>query len=164
MKAFVLFDSLYGNTQKVAEAIGDALRDDFEVEVKVISEVDAANFSPPDLLVVGAPTHKMQPSPPMQEFLRNLPKGCLNGIPVAAFDTRINLEVIESRFFRFIVGKFGFAAGRIEKKLKNKGGEVLVPAAGFAVLDTEGPLLEGEVQRAAAWAREIAAKIPVLAV
>lgn len=163
MKALVLFDSLYGNTQKVAETIGDALRNDFDVEVKHVKSVDASQFSPPELLIAGAPTHKMRPSPPMQEFLRNLPKGCLDGIPVAAFDTRINLEVIESRFFRFIVGKFGFAAERIEKKLKNKGGEVVVPAAGFAVLDTEGPLLEGELKRAGEWAREIASKIPVLA-
>ncbi len=37
------------------------------------------------------------------------------------------------------------------------GGELAAPAEGFFVVDTEGPLQEGELERAAAWARQVAA-------
>lgn len=155
MKALVLFDSLFGNTQKIAEAIGDSLRHDLEVEVKAIKTVDAAEFSPPDLLIVGAPTHGFRPSPPTVEFLQKIPAGCLQNVLVAAFDTHINLDSIKSKVFRFVVKTGGFAAKSIEKKLIGKGGRPVVEPAGFEVLDKEGPLLEGELDQAGLWARQI---------
>ena len=163
MKALILFDSLFGNTQKVAEAIGDALRHDFDVEVTALKTIDAAHFNPPDLLILGAPTHEFRPSPPTVEFLHKIPDGCLESIPVAAFDTRINLDSIKSRVFRFVVKTGGFAAKSIEKKLKMKGGRPLVESAGFEVLGKEGPLLDGELERAARWAGQIASKFPIIA-
>jgi flavodoxin I len=50
---------------------------------------------------------------------------------------------------------FGYAAQPITDRLEKKGGELVVPAEGFYVADTEGPLLEGELERAAEWAKEI---------
>lgn len=70
---------------------------------------------------------------------------------------------IKNKVFRFVVKTGGFAAKSIEKKLKMKGGHPVVEPAGFEVLDKEGPLLEGELERAAVWARQIAKNIPVLA-
>jgi hypothetical protein len=52
---------------------------------------------------------------------------------------------------------FGYAAKPISEKLRKKGGELIIAPEGFFVKDVEGPLKEGELERAAAWAREITA-------
>ncbi|MFC1983163.1 hypothetical protein ACFLV5_05230 [Chloroflexota bacterium] len=37
-----------------------------------------------------------------------------------------------------------------------KGGNLVVPEEGFFVKDKEGPLVDGEIERAARWARSMA--------
>lgn len=144
MKTLVVYDSLYGNTEKIAQAIGAALTG--EVKVLRVGEVDPSELKALDLLIVGSPTHGGRPSPAMREFLDKVQKPALEGTNVAAFDTRLSTRW---------VGIFGYAAGRIAKSLKEKGGNLLLSPEAFYVEGTEGPLKEGELERAAAWAREI---------
>jgi len=144
MKTLVVYDSLYGNTEKIAQAIGDALTG--EVRVLRVGEVDPSELTTLDLLVVGSPTHGGRASPAMREFLDKIQAPALQGINVAAFDTRLT-----SRWAAI----FGYAAGRIAKSLKEKGATVIGSPQGFLVTGTEGPLKEGELERAAAWAKEI---------
>ena len=99
-----------------------------------------------DFLIVGAPTYGGRPTPAMKEFLRNLPGEAVGGVGVAAFDTRISQKW---------VGIFGYAAGKIARGLQKKGGRLVVNPEGFFVYGTEGPLKEGEPERAAAWAKGI---------
>jgi flavodoxin I len=144
MKALVVYDSVYGNTEKIAQAIGEAITG--EVSVARAAEVDVSELESLDLLVVGAPTHGGRPSPAMKELLEKVQAHALDGIEVAAFDTRH-----ASKLARI----FGFAAGRIAKSLKKEGGTLVLPPEGFFVEGTEGPLKEGELERAALWAKEI---------
>jgi hypothetical protein len=79
---------------------------------------------------------------------------------VAAFDTRFPPEQIdEVGILAFFVRLFGYAAEPIEKRLTRAGGEPVVSPGWFYVSDTEGPLLDGELERAADWARQIAAQV-----
>jgi flavodoxin len=144
MKTLVVYDSLYGNTEKIAQAIGAALTG--EVKVLRVGEVDPLELKALNLLIVGSPTHGGRPSPPMREFPDKVQAPALEGTNVAAFDTRLSTRW---------VGIFGYAAGRIAKSLKEKGGNLLLSPEAFYVEGTEGPLKEGELERAAAWAQEI---------
>ena len=54
-----------------------------------------------------------------------------------------------------LVNVFGYAAEPIGDKLKRKGGELVISPEGFYVEGTEGPLTEGEIERAVDWARQI---------
>jgi hypothetical protein len=54
-----------------------------------------------------------------------------------------------------LVNVFGYAAKPISDRLEKKGGELVVSPEGFYVDGTEGPLTEGELERAADWARQI---------
>jgi len=85
-------------------------------------------------------------TPAIRDFLNKVPEPSLKGINVAAFDTRISTK---------LVGVFGYAAGRIVGNLKGKGGNLVASPEGFFVKGTEGPLREGELERAAGWARGI---------
>ena len=149
MKSLVVYDSVFGNTAKIAQAIGKALG---EAEVKHVGEVDASQLDGLDLLVVGSPTRGFRPTEDITKFLKDLPDGALNGKNAAAFDTRLDPETIKAGFLRFIVKRGGYADKAIVKGLMNKGALVLDSSAGFFVKDSEGPLKEGELERAAEWA------------
>jgi flavodoxin I len=144
MKALIVYDSVYGNTEKIARSIGDAITGD--VEVLRAGEVNPSELASIDFLIIGSPTQGGRPTPPMRDFLNKVSQSAINGINVAAFDTRISTKW---------VGIFGYAAGKIARNLKTKGGNLLSSPEGFFVKGTEGPLKEGELERAASWAKEV---------
>lgn len=159
MKALVIYDSFFGNTEQVARAIGEALGEQMEVEVQKVGDVQAEQLEGFNLLIIGAPTRAFRPSPDVSRFLKSLPADSLKGIKAAAFDTRICEEDIKSRALRFLVRLFGYAAKPIAQMLRKKGADVVIGPEGFCVEDTEGPLKEGELERAAAWAKQIMSTI-----
>ena len=146
MKALIVYDSVYGNTEKIASAIGEAITHSGEVKVLRAGETNTSELASLDLLVVGSPVHGGRPTPTVQDFLSKMAQQSLKGIKVAAFDTRATSKLAKI---------FGNAAGRIAGQLTKKGGVVIVPPEGFFVTGTKGPLKEGELERAAAWAKEI---------
>ena len=146
MKALIVYDSVYGNTEKVARAIADAIAPSGEAKVLRASEMNSSELASLDLLIVGSPVHGGRPTPAVQDFLNKMTRQSLKDIKIAAFDTRAT-----SKFAKI----FGNAAGRIAGQLTKKGGVLTVPAEGFFVTGTRGPLKEGELERATAWAKGI---------
>lgn len=157
MKAMVVYDSVHGNTEQVARAVARALGAP-ETEIRQAKDVRSEELTGLDVLVVGAPTHAFRPSPDAREFLKSIPSDALKGVKVAAFDTRISIEDTGSGILAFFVRFFGYAAKPIARRLEKKGGDLALPPDGFYVEGTEGPLKEGELERAAAWARPLAAE------
>jgi len=156
MKALVVFDSVFGNTEKIAREIGSALAPAGEVEVKRAGDVRLEQLKGLDLLLVGSPTRAFKATVATRKFLQSIPAHGLDGMKVAAFDTRADLETVHSALLSFMVKIFGYAAEPIAASLVKKGGVQAAAPAGFLVLGTEGPLKEGEIQRAAEWARRMA--------
>ncbi|MCW4049961.1 MAG: flavodoxin family protein [Candidatus Bathyarchaeota archaeon] len=148
MKSLIVYDSVHGNTEKIARAIGEAITG--EAQVLHVEKVNPSEITTYNLLIIGSPTHGGRPTPAMREFLSKAP--ALNGATVAAFDTRIPMKWVRI---------FGYAAGRIANILKRKGGKLIVPPEAFFVMGTEGPLKEGEIEHAASWAKEIEKKVPM---
>lgn len=146
----VVFDSVFGNTGEVAKSIGEALG----ATVKKVDTVTPEDLAGLKVLLVGSPTRAFQPTPAAMAFLKGL-KGQLSGVKAAAFDTRILVEDTPSGFLRFMIRLFGYATPKLDKALRKAGAEIALTAEGFAVKDTEGPLAEGELERAKAWATKI---------
>ena len=144
MKALLVYDSTYGNTEEIAKAIGGAMGSD----ARMLRAADAnpAEIKAVDLLIVGSPTQGGRQTLAIRDFLNKIPKSSLKGIKVAAFDTRIS---------RKFVGVFGYAAGRIVKDLEARGGNLIAPPEGFFVQGVKGPVSKGELERAAGWLKEI---------
>jgi flavodoxin len=163
MKALVIYDSLHGNTEKIAHAIGDGLAEGLgasgSVRVLPVGEARADQLAGWDLVIVGAPTHGSHPSPAMREFLDRVPDKALPGVKVAAFDTRTDMDTLTGamRWFGKFLNRLGYAAPKISASLAAKGGQVVMSPEGFIVKGTEGPLEEGELERATGWGRQIAA-------
>jgi len=145
MKTLIVYDSRFGNTEKIAMAIGKALSG--EVKVVRAKEVNFDEIHSTDLFIAGSPTWGGRPSTEMREFLNRIPKDGLNHIQVASFDTRDTSVLTKV---------FGKAAPRIAACLKDKGGNLVAPPVGFTVKGLQGPLEEGALERATHWAKRIA--------
>ncbi len=151
MKALIIYDSVFGNTEKVAQAIGTAVG----AQVLRVGDIKPEHLTGLDVLIVGSPTQAFAPLKPVKAFLKALPAGALKGIRVAAFDTRADVQEVNSRILTLFVKLFGYAAEPIAKALVKRGGIQALPPAGFIVTGKEGPLKEGELDRATAWAQQI---------
>ena len=155
MNTLIVYDSVFGNTEKIARAIGASLNTQGNVETLPVSQVTTEKMRGLDFLIVGSPTRSLRPTEAVAKFLNQLPKDHLSGVRVAAFDTRLVLELINSAALRFIVGKGGYAASTIARSLEKKGGKLFAPPEGFLVNGEKGPLKDGELERAANWAKQI---------
>jgi len=149
MKTLVVYDSEFGNTEKVAKRVAEVLKAD----VLVSSEVKQENLNDLDVLIVGSPTQAFQPLKPVKVFLNGLGSDSLKGIKVGAFDTRMDIELVNNRLLTTLTKLFGYANKSIARQLVRKGGVQTIEPVGFIVTDKEGPLREGELERAAAWAK-----------
>ncbi|MDA1258461.1 MAG: flavodoxin [Chloroflexi bacterium] len=171
MRALVVYESIYGNTRDIAQAIGMGLGQglsQFEVEVVEVGSAMGRAEELADLLAVGGPTMMwgmsrnmsrnvarkqareqgsapVSQGPGVREWLGLLDD--VDGALAAAFDTRMR-----SRF------PTGEAAGRIGSQLRKRGYSLALPPEGFFVTGTDGPLADGEFERAIAWGRELAAE------
>ncbi len=119
MKALVVFDSFFGNTEKIAASITKAFAAKGEGKMVRASELKGDEWKGVDVLVVGSPTRAFSASPATKAFLNGLSAKGLQGKKVAAFDTRMQVEKAPG-ILKFFAGIFGFAAPRIEKTLVKK--------------------------------------------
>ncbi|MGE5334636.1 MAG: flavodoxin family protein [Nitrososphaerota archaeon] len=149
MKALVVYDSQYGNTERVASAIADTLRTSGEVELIRVDPVHALDPQGVDLLMLGCPTQGWKPTQAMQDLVAKLSPAQLRGVAVVCFDTRFQKP-------RWMTGS---AARVMAKNLQRLGIAPIVPPESFFVGHTEGPLLAGELGRAAMWARTVLSKL-----
>ncbi len=149
----VLYDSYFGNTAKVAKAIGEAIG----AIVKKVDDVQPTDFEGLQIFIIGSPTRAFRPTQKVQILLQEQ-KGKLAGVRGSVFDTRIPIDKTNSGFLKFMIRLFGYADAKMSKAYQKTGAALALEPAGFAVLDSEGPLAEGELERAVTWAEAILPK------
>ena len=169
MKAVVVYESMYGNTHVVADAIGRGLSGGGEVEVVPVAQAGPALVAGADLIVVGGPTHAhgmsrpstrqaavdqakdnpVDPSasgPGLREWLDTMPPIAASA---AAFDTRAGVAPA------LLTGR---ASKGIAKRLHQHGFEQLAEPESFLV-DKDNHLEPGEEERAEEWGARLAAAV-----
>lgn len=145
MKALVVYDTKFGNTEMVAQAIAAALGP--EVRAARVDTIKPADLTGLDLLIVGSPTQAWSASKGTKALLSSLQGRALSGVRAAAFDTGFTSRLS------------GSAAKKIERALRRRGCTIVAPATRFFVKGTEGPLADGELEKAAAWAKQMERKM-----
>jgi flavodoxin len=143
VKAIVVFDSTWGNTEKIAEAVASGIGGG--TKAIRVGAAKAAELQQADLLVFGSPILGGRPSPAMQACMSTLSPGPTGKLEVATFDTRLM-----GRFVKI----FGFAAARMADKMKEMGCNVKA-TEGFFVKTRTGPLADGELERATQWGKTL---------
>jgi flavodoxin len=148
MNTVIVYDSAFGNTEQIAQAIAGTFREDGQVRIVRVEHTHPLYLHDVDLLVLGCPTQKRRPTPAMRSLLEYIPAEALNRLAVACFDTRFSQS---SRIT-------GSAARWMARKLSKRGASHLLPGESFLVKGTHGPLENGEVERAISWARMLQEK------
>lgn len=150
MNILIVYFSKFGNTRKVAEAIAERMKAGGSVRLISSDQLTGSDLAQVDLVVMGSPTHRMNLPEAVRPVFDALPRRVLPGTPVAAFDTSYKMSWWLTHFT---------AAPRLSKKLRKLGGKQVVPPETFHVMEKEGPLYEGELERASHWADSIIARL-----
>ncbi len=172
MRAVIVYESMFGNTHAIADAVGKGLEPTLEVVVVPLADVGGERLGDADLLVVGGPTHfhgmsrprsrkwaaataqkpgndlvldRDAQGPGVRAWLASLGHGRTK---VAAFDTRFN----------GLAGFTGRASKAISRKLRKHGFEVVAKPESFLV-DSKHHLESGEEARAQEWGKRLAAGV-----
>ena len=149
MNALVVYYSKFCNTKRVAEAIAETWQSAGSVRVMSADQLTASDINDVDLLVVGTPTHVANLPKELRTILEALPKRVLKGVRVGAFDTSYKMNWFVNLFT---------AAKPLNRKLRQLGGKQIVPSKSFFVVEKQGPLYEGEIERAKTWAEIVLAR------
>jgi flavodoxin len=153
MNVLIVYDSQFGNTERIARAIAERLG---SARLLRVEEAGTLERTACDLLIVAGPTQRHGASPALQAWLERLPRGALKHMPAAAFDTRYRMSRLLS----------GSAAGRIASRLKRAGARLVVAPESFFMERDVPPrgekrrhemerLEPGEEERATGWAASI---------
>ncbi len=169
MRALVVYESMYGNTHQIAEAVAEGLSTSLETEVVSVHDAGPDRVDSADLVVVGGPTHThgmthestrqaaveaaedpdgelhLDPDAAgegVREWLEGL--GSMSGL-AAAFDTRRDLAPVLT----------GRASKGIAKQLRRHGFDVVADPESFLV-DKETQLEPDEIERARSWGERLA--------
>lgn len=140
-KIIVLYDSGFGNTKLIAEAIVDGMGE--SASLLHVSEFTKEHLNNLTALIAGSPINGFMPTEKMQAALKSIPAGALKGVKAASFDTRMHVWI------------HGDAAKKISKRLAAAGAEIIADPALFRVTGKEGPLADGEIERAKEWGRTL---------
>jgi|WetSurMetagenome_2_1015567.scaffolds.fasta_scaffold25454_1 menaquinone-dependent protoporphyrinogen IX oxidase len=156
MKGTVIYDTSHGNTRQIAETITKALRDSgIEVDLFKVNEVKKLSANDYNFLVLGSPTKFGTMSFAIKFFLGKIKSEEWLNKPFAAFDTENPENVENSR----LENKEWSAAEKIATKLKEKNMKQQLPVLKALVFGQKGPLVEGEIDRARGYAKELATKL-----
>jgi len=150
MNALVVYFSKFGHTQKIAEVIAETLGNHTHINSISSDQLTVDDLKDVELVVMGSPTHNMNLPKAVQPVFERLPRRILPGTPVAAFDTSYKMSAFLSRFT---------AAKKLTRKLRKLGGKRIIPPETFYIVSREGPLYDGELERAQAWATSILEKV-----
>jgi len=170
MRSIVVYESWFGNTKRIAEEIAEVLAAEGEADLVSVGDPMPA-LEHVDLLVVGAPTHVHGLSSTRsrrgaveqgggggevgtgaRNWIEALP--FIGSPSVAVFDTRAHKPVL-------LVGS---AAQGMARRLRRRGYRLVLEPESFFVTGTPGPLEDGELERAAQWAKTVAERLSLVAV
>jgi hypothetical protein len=163
MRALVVYESMFGNTKVIADAVADGVAARMRVEAVEVGVAPTAVGDDVVLLVVGGPTHAFGMSRPgtrqdagkqaehgvvsagigLREWLAAVQQGS-GSVAATAFDTRIERPRLP-----------GSAARAAEKRLRRLGFRIVSPPKSFYVAGTQGPLVDGELERARCWGERL---------
>jgi hypothetical protein len=168
MRALVVFESMFGNTHRIADAVAAGVGRYATVTMVPVDDAPTQLDTDLDLLVVGGPTHvhglsslrSRQVNPKLaaqgavqgrigvREWLTALTGPA---VPAAAFDTRFRKP-------RWLTGSAAVHAARL---LRKRGSQLARPPESFFVGEGAGPLLPGELDRARAWGEQLGKSVAV---
>ena len=156
MNVLVIYDTVFGNTEKIAQQIGSGMQSKAFVQVVKVNDVTPVQIQETDYLIIGSPTRGFKATESISELVKRLLQTKLEGKQIAVFDTRLDLQETKSVFSRFIIKTGGFAADKMAKEFKKNGFQLSKEPEGFLVYGEKGEtMVAGETERATGWGKSL---------
>lgn len=168
MRAVIVFDSMFGNTHEIADAIAEGLVEYADVDLVSVDDALGTVGSDVDLLVVGGPTHGhgLSNRASRQASGKQTAQGAVSGriglrewlaglaeptraVAASTFDTRFDKPAWLT----------GSAARQAAARLRRRGYRLIAPPASFYIDSASGPLRPGESDRARRWGEMLGASV-----
>jgi flavodoxin len=150
MRALIVFESRYGNTKRVAEAIVEGMRqvEGMETILSEVKDVDLTAVPGCDAIVLGGPNHMGGPTGGVKKFIDKLGALPLEGKWFAVFDT-------------YGGGDFEKATKKMEQRISEKAPALkkIAPGLSIKVQGMKGPISEGELPKCKEFGTTIATKL-----
>jgi len=147
VKAFIVYDTKYGNTKLVAEKIMDGIREveGIETAISDVKEVELDKVADSDAILIGAPNHFGGPARTISKFIDKLGKLELIAKWVAVFDTYLGED-------------FEKAVKKMEKRIGEKVPELKLITSGLSIRvgGMKGPIEDEELPKCKDFGRKIA--------
>ncbi len=137
-KVIIVYESVYGNTQKIAEAISKGIKEHAELEsvVKKTGEIHTDDLCDYDAILFGCPNHNQGPALNLLKFIDRASIVHLNAKTGAVFDT-------------YTGGNKDVAAKKLEARVHEKlPGIQLIGRLSSKVTGRKGPLADNEEEKA----------------
>ncbi|KAA0233564.1 MAG: hypothetical protein JJLCMIEE_02460 [Acidimicrobiales bacterium] len=182
MRVLVVYESVYGNTHTIADAVAEGFRSPgTEIEVLAVDDASRELVQAADMVVVGGPTHahgmswattrqtavgdekkkaeEADPDQPAHELDESATgEGLRHWFHDIGKVERTGAAAFDTRFDRS-PALTGSAARGIARRLRHHGFDLLDEPTSFFVEDTEGPLADHEVLRAREWGEALSARL-----
>jgi flavodoxin len=146
MKGMVVYQSKWGNSRQIAEAIAGSLAESGH-EAEAVSVKSAGSPDPSlDFIVLGGPTRAAHAYGPIKRFAKSMTGESWKGKRFATFSTGASIPTEKPSTQ---------ASERIHEMLEANGLKPLAPPFKAGVQGMHGPLVEGDLERAAEFGKEL---------
>lgn len=146
----VAYESRYGNTKRVAEAIVEGIRlvEEVEAVLSDVKDVDLDAIADYDAIVIGGPNHMGGPTRGVKKFVDKLGTLPLKDKRFAVFDTYTSRD-------------FEKATRKLEQRIHEKvpGLKMIAPGLSVKVQGMKGPIADGELPKCTEFGTEIATQL-----
>lgn len=156
MKTLVVYDTLYGNTGLLARVIANRLPDVTLVHVESLTPDHIAQA---ELIFMGSPSRGYNATKRLRQAVETLPKSALKAKSAAVFETRLKVSRHMPKILRYVLKNTGWGDAKLDAMLLRKGAKLISPLGIFYVSTQEGPLKDGETDKAELWAKQIHAYV-----
>lgn len=154
VKVWIVYDSFFGNTEKVAKKLAQTLRGKHDVtttKVTALQADDTRKVFDSELLIIGSPTRVFQPTKAIKAFIKRIDFENKHDLKVLVFDTRMDIAKVNNKLLAFWEKRQGSAVATMQKLVEKRKGSLLGPPMSFYVMDSEGPLEDQELEKGVAW-------------
>ncbi len=138
MKILIVYDTLHGNTKKVAELIGEGLKtiEGNTVSVENVKEIDVKKDEAFDLILIGSPNHAGGHTKTVKQFITDLPNASFKGNSFAVFDTYMGKD------FEKATGKMEEQITKIMPNMKKLSSGLSIKVGGM-----KGPIVDEDLPK-----------------
>lgn len=155
MKVLVVYDSNFGNNEKIAKVLEKEIGKKHQISICHVNYFKETLLSGVDLLIIGSPTHAFHPTKAIKHMIRKMDSSMIQSMWIGLYDTRLDMGKVDLLILKVMKKLRGSAVGKMKQMLLKKNAKIKHEINGFIVSDKEGPVKSSEWEKIKSWANQL---------